>query len=72
MSQELQTVSPSRKSDKKELKPEQRKELLGILKARFEKNMNRHRGLEWAEIQARLEANTDKTVVTQRNGENRR
>ena len=42
---------------KKELSPEQRDELLGALKARFEKNMNRHKGLEWAQIQARLEAN---------------
>jgi hypothetical protein len=44
----------------KEFSPEQRKELLGVLKARFEKNMNRHNGLEWAEVQAKLEANTEK------------
>src|SRR3981189_1729677 len=44
----------------KDLSPEQRKELLGALKARFEKNMNRHKGLEWAKVQARLEANTKK------------
>jgi hypothetical protein len=44
-------------SDKKELSPEQREELLGTLKARFEKNMNRHKNLEWAKIQAKLEAN---------------
>jgi hypothetical protein len=44
-------------SDKKELSPEQREELLGTLKARFEKNMNRHKNLEWAEVQAKLEAN---------------
>jgi len=43
-------------SNKKELSPEQRKELLGVLKARFEKNMNRHKGLEWAKVQAKLEA----------------
>src|SRR6059036_2958224 len=48
------------KSNKKDLSPEQRKELLGALKARFEKNMNRHKGLEWAKVQAKLEANTDK------------
>src|SRR5438094_9879560 len=48
------------KSNKKDLSPEQRKELLGALKARFEKNMNRHKGLEWAEVQAKLEANTEK------------
>jgi hypothetical protein len=46
--------------NKKELSPEQREELLGALKARFEKNMNRHKGLEWAKVRARLEANTKK------------
>ena len=45
---------------KKELSPEQREELLRALKARFEKNMNRHKGLEWAKVQAKLEANTEK------------
>ena len=45
---------------KKELSPEQREELLRTLKARFEKNMNRHKGLEWAKVQAKLEANTEK------------
>lgn len=45
---------------KKELSPEQREELLRALKARFEKNMNRHEGLEWAKVQAKLEANTEK------------
>jgi hypothetical protein len=47
-------------SNKEELSPEQREELLGALKARFEKNMNRHKGLEWAKVQAKLEANTEK------------
>jgi hypothetical protein len=47
-------------SDKKELSPEQREELLGALKARFEKNMNRHRDLEWAKVQEKLEANPEK------------
>jgi hypothetical protein len=47
-------------SNKKGLSSEQRKELLGGLKARFEKNMNRHKGLAWAEVQAKLEANTEK------------
>lgn len=42
------------------LPAEQREELLTALKARFEKNMNRHQGLEWAKVQARLEAHTDK------------
>jgi len=39
---------------------EQREELLRTLKARFEKNMNRHKGLEWAAVQAKLEANAEK------------
>src|SRR6266702_967232 len=46
--------------NKKDLSPEQREDLLGALKARFEKNMNRHKGLEWAKVQAKLEANTEK------------
>ena len=45
---------------KKKLSPEQSKELLNALKARFEKNMKRHKGLEWAKVQAKLEANTEK------------
>jgi hypothetical protein len=47
-------------SNKKELSSEQREELLRALKARFEKNMNRHKGLEWAKVQAKLEANSEK------------
>ena len=43
-----------------ELSAEQREELLRALKARFEKNMNRHKGLEWDAVQARLEANPEK------------
>src|SRR5207302_9270346 len=46
--------------NKKDLSPEQREELLRALKARFEKNMNRHKGLEWAKVQAKLEANAEK------------
>jgi hypothetical protein len=46
--------------DKKELSPEQREELLTTLKARFEKNTNRHPGLEWAKVRARLETKTEK------------
>jgi hypothetical protein len=42
------------------LSPKQREELLRALKARFEKNMNRHKGLEWAKIQGKLEAKTEK------------
>jgi len=48
------------KSNKNELSPEQREELLRTLKARFEKNMNRHKGLEWAKVQLKLEADTEK------------
>jgi hypothetical protein len=44
----------------RQLSPEQRVELLGALKARFEKNMKRHEGLEWAKVQARLEHNAEK------------
>ena len=47
-------------SNKKKLSPEQHEELLKTLKARFEKNMNRHKGLEWAKVQAKLETNTEK------------
>ena len=45
---------------KKELTTAQREELLKTLKARFEKNMNRHKGVEWAKVQAKLEANPGK------------
>src|SRR5947209_8143593 len=47
-------------STKKKLSPEQREELLSTLKTRFEKNMKRHQGLEWAKVQAKLEANAEK------------
>jgi hypothetical protein len=47
-------------SNKKELSPEEGKGLLGALKARFEKNMDRHKDLEWAEVQAKLEGNSEK------------
>ncbi len=47
-------------SNKKGLSPEQREELLQALKTRFEKNMKRHKGLEWAKVQAKLEAHTEK------------
>ena len=43
-----------------DMKPKRREELLEALKARFEKNMNRHRGLDWAKVQVRLEAHADK------------
>jgi hypothetical protein len=47
-------------SNKKDLSPQQRAELLRVLQARFEKNMNRHKNLEWAKVQAKLEANAEK------------
>ena len=46
-------------SNKKELSPEQHEGLSSALKARFEKNMNRHKGLEWAQVEAKLVANTE-------------
>src|SRR5438552_1715118 len=47
-------------SNKKKLSSEQSEELLRALKARFEKNMNRHEGVAWAKVQAKLEANPEK------------
>lgn len=48
------------KSTKKKLSPDESEELLLALRARFEKNMKRHKGLEWAKVEAKLEANTEK------------
>lgn len=48
------------KSNKKDLSLKQREQLLAALKDRFEKNLNRHKGMEWAKVQARLEANAEK------------
>jgi hypothetical protein len=48
------------KQNKKELTPQQRLELLTELKDRFEKNMNRHRGLEWAKVTRKLEPDAEK------------
>src|SRR6476620_11630531 len=45
---------------KKKLLPEQREALLSALKARFDKNRNRHKDLEWTKVQAKLESNTEK------------
>lgn len=50
----------ARLTARQELSPSQHEELLKSLKDRFEKNMNRHYGLEWKSIQAKLEANTEK------------
>lgn len=46
--------------NKKQLSPEQQQELLKTVKTRFEKNMDRHKGVEWAKVQAKLEANPEK------------
>lgn len=45
---------------KKELLPKQREELLKTLKTRFEKNSNRHKGIEWSKVQAKIEAKAGK------------
>ena len=47
-------------SNRNSLSPKQREEILSVLKSRFEKNMNRHKGVEWIKVQARLEANVAK------------
>ena len=56
----MNKMKPAATSNKKKLSPAQGEELLRALKARFEKNMNRHKGLEWARVQAKLEDNTEK------------
>jgi uncharacterized protein DUF4256 len=48
------------RTNEKDLSPGQRRELLGALQARFAENTNRHKHLEWAPVQARLEANAEK------------
>lgn len=53
------------KGNTKKLSPEQREELLEVLKARFAKNMSRHKGLEWDEVEAKLEANPAKLWTLQ-------
>ena len=47
-------------SNRKELSPKHREELLGVLKARFAKHINRHEGLDWSKVQSRLGANPEK------------
>jgi len=51
------------RSGQTDFSPEQRDELFQILKSRFERNMKRHKGLAWAKVQARLEANRDKLLA---------
>ncbi|HEY2497485.1 MAG TPA: DUF4256 domain-containing protein [Candidatus Angelobacter sp.] len=53
-------IKRNKVSNKNELAAEQRKELLRALKARFENNMDRHKGLAWAQVQAKLEADIEK------------
>ena len=48
------------KTNKMKFSTEQREEILRTLKTRFEKNMNRHKGLDWTKVRAKLEANTEK------------
>src|SRR5215208_3376493 len=45
---------------RKKLSPGEREQVLAVLIARFEKNINRHKGLEWAKVKANLEANSEK------------
>jgi len=52
-------LSPGLNSKKKNLSPQQREQLFQALQVRFEKNMNRHEGLAWAPIQAKLEASAE-------------
>jgi len=51
-------IEPYKPNPNKELSPDQQEELLSTLKNRFEKNMNRHKGLNWADVQAKVEANS--------------
>ena len=53
-------AKPGAEAKRTTMSPDQRERLLGALKTRFESNMNRHPGLEWAKVQARLEAHADK------------
>lgn len=53
-------IEPYKPNPNEELSADQCQELLSILEARFEKNTRRHQGLEWAEVQAKLETNPDK------------
>jgi hypothetical protein len=57
----IMTATKARNTNsKKDLSPKQREDLFKALKARFEKNMDRHQGLEWAQVQAKLEAHAEK------------
>jgi hypothetical protein len=60
MKKSSKKIDPYIPNPNKEFSPKQNDELLSTIKTRFEKNMNRHKGLEWAEIQAKLETNSAK------------
>lgn len=49
-------------TNKSKLSAEQQEALLGVLETRFEKNMQRHKGIEWSKVQAKLQSNPDKLV----------
>ncbi len=53
------------KTNKNQLSPQQREEVFKALKARFDKNLSRHKGIEWAKVQAKLEANPEKLCIPQ-------
>ena len=52
-----------KKTNEKELSPEQPEELLSLLKKRFEDNLDRHEDIEWDKVQAKLEANDEKLCI---------
>lgn len=60
LEEEHSMTNANEASNIKNLSLEQRETLFRVLEARFEKNMNRHEGLEWAKVQAKLEANPEK------------
>lgn len=55
-----QLINYIRMKSEKKLSPAQRQELLSLLKTRFEKNLNRHKGIEWSKVQVKLESNSEK------------
>lgn len=58
------------KQAKKKLQPKQQEELLGILKARFEKNKTRHQGIDWEKVKAKLETTEDEKLWSLQEMEN--
>ena len=57
---------PESNTSKRELSTIERRKLLNVLKTRFEKNMNRHKGLEWIKVQAKFEVNSEKLLSLNR------